>query len=603
MAASEPTRVDALEPGQGGEPVTRVAAVPRWLMRAGVFILPLAYLPNLVDGYVLPKLLLTRLLVILFGALLALRWMTTGRVTWKRTAIDLPLVAFIGSALLSSLFAFNRDVAIFGTYSRYEGLLTIVMYALLFWLAVQLLDGADDARALIWSLLISAFFVSVIAVLQSAFGYLGGGYFVQGQVIRADSTLANPDFLGIFLAMLIPVAVAKLISRRPPLIRLLAADLLILLALALLVSFTRSAWIGAASGVLVVLFLRRGRFHVRAAIVTLSLLAVGLAVIFTDLPGKLGARPGSLPLVGSVYARINSIGDLSTGSGIQRLVVWKDSLALIASRPLVGYGPDNFGLVYPPFQTANRNAVLWDKTHQDALQVAATQGLIGLFAYLWTLIAFVLAFWRGRYLHGGVALFGGWVGYQLANQANFSFIPTATAFWLFAAAAIVTWNPSPRIVYVGGTARRLWIPALAGIPVALLLIAAGIAAPYAADATYLSALTASASGDLAQARTTMKLARTLAPYESEYAGVAGDLALDLNQNDQPSADADWATARKAYEAAAGLGSFSPELFRHLAIVEEHFGDHASALAAARRAVELDRYDSISQKLLQQLSSA
>jgi hypothetical protein len=43
------------------------------------------------------------------------------------------------------------------------------------------------------------------------------------------------------------------------------------------------------------------------------------------------------------------------------------------------------------------------------------------------------------------------------------------------------------------------------------------------------------------------------------------------------------------------------MFRELAIVDEHLGDRAGALAAARRALELDRYDTASQALLKRLT--
>ena len=88
---------------------------------------------------------------------------------------------------------------------------------------------------------------------------------------------------------------------------------------------------------------------------------------------------------------------------------------------------------------------------------------------------------------------------------------------------------------------------------------------------------------------------------SVYAIVAGNYALNLDENDNPAADAEWVAAREAYDAAARLGSFSPEMFRHLAIVDEHLGDHAGAVAAARRALELDRYDAESQQLVKRLA--
>ena len=113
----------------------------RWVLRAGIFLLPLAFLPSIVDEFVLPKLLLTRLLVIILAILLLIGWSLQGAITWRRTPLDWPLIAFIGSAALSSVFAVNQVVAVFGTYDRWEGLLTIVTYALLFWLAVQFISG------------------------------------------------------------------------------------------------------------------------------------------------------------------------------------------------------------------------------------------------------------------------------------------------------------------------------------------------------------------------------------------------------------------------------------------------------------------------------
>src|SRR5260370_3219818 len=210
---------------------------------------------------------------------MVVRWFNHGAVIWRRTPLDLPLLAFIGTAALSSLFAVNRNVAIFGTYDRWEGLLTIVTYALLFWLAVQLLSSEAEARGLIWSLLISGYVVGAIAILQSGFGLLGGGYF-QGAngVLPADATLANPDFTAIFLAMLLPVAFAKLVSRRPAVTRVLAANLVVVLLLGLIATYTRAAWIGAVVGVIIVLVLRRGRFHVWPLVISASLVIVGFAV-------------------------------------------------------------------------------------------------------------------------------------------------------------------------------------------------------------------------------------------------------------------------------------------------------------------------------------
>src|SRR5437879_9345837 len=123
------------------EPAVAALPVARWILAVAAFVIPLSFSPSLVDEFVLPKLLLARLLVMVLAVVLVAGWMRLGAVAWKRTALDLPLLAFLASAAVSTVFAVNINLAIFGTYDRWEGLLTIPTYALLFWLAVQPIPG------------------------------------------------------------------------------------------------------------------------------------------------------------------------------------------------------------------------------------------------------------------------------------------------------------------------------------------------------------------------------------------------------------------------------------------------------------------------------
>ena len=199
-----------------------------------------------------------------------------------------------------------------------------------------------------------------------------------------------------------------------------------------------------------------------------------------------------------------------------------------------------------------------------------------------------------------MALFAAWVAYEVSIQADFSWIPTSLPFWLLAAAAIVTWAPDVKPVHVAEVPRRIGVPALAAATLALVLfLVPAVVLPYLADADYYAT---QGAADLGHARATIAQARSFAPYEAAYAIEAGNYALNLDQNGNPASNADWPAAQEAYQTAARLGSYSPEMFRELAIVDEHLGDHIGAVAAARRALQLDRYDTDSQKLLKTLTS-
>ncbi len=96
-------------------------AIERWWLRAGVFLLPLAYTWDTYDRFVLPKLLLARVLVIGLLILFLVRSVLSGGLRIRRTPLDLPILVFVASALMSTIFAFNQNVAVFGTYTRYDG--------------------------------------------------------------------------------------------------------------------------------------------------------------------------------------------------------------------------------------------------------------------------------------------------------------------------------------------------------------------------------------------------------------------------------------------------------------------------------------------------
>jgi hypothetical protein len=200
---------------------------------------------------------------------------------------------------------------------------------------------------------------------------------------------------------------------------------------------------------------------------------------------------------------------------------------------------------------------------------------------------------------GAVAIFGGWIAYMVAIQFDFSWIPTAIPFWLLTACAVVTFTPHVEPVRTAAFPRRIAAPALAAATAALIaVLVPAVVIPYLADARYYAT---QAAPDLQAARATIAQARQLAPYEATYAVEAGNYALNLDQNGSPASNADWLAAREAYESAARLGSFSPEMFQVLALVDAHLGDHAAAVVAARRALELDRFDPASRKLVESLT--
>lgn len=559
---------------------SRIAGIQRWFLRAGAFLLPLAFWWDTYDHIVVPKLMVARVLVLGLLILYAARAITARTLVVKRTPLDLPLLAFIASALASTVVAENQNVAIFGVYSRYDGLVTILTYAAVFWLSVQALDGPGDARFLRRVLLVSGYVVAAIAIVQAATDSLR-----QETFGPAFGTLGQQNVLGAFLAMLIPLAYRELIEATRWSGRVLALNAIAVLGLALLLTFSRSAWLATVVAAIVLL---AGTRHTRAKI----WLAGGLAVVLVAVVTLAAFNAAGGRLEHSLAARAMTVFDPSAWG--PRPAIWRDTLQLIASRPILGYGPDNFGLVYPRFQASFLGPQQVDKAHSEALQVWATQGLLGLGAYIWLLAAFVRAFVKARHSEGAVAIFAGWVAYQVTLLLNFSALAAAFPFWIFAAAAIESWGATtpakPRAL-----AGKRWA-ATAGVVVAAAAVLAVVstALPYAADAHLLNAVNADFGRRPDTARNEAADALRLWPFESVYAVEIGNVAFERS---------DWAAARLAYADAARLGTYNPLVYRNLALADRNLGLRSEGEVAARKAVELDRFDPANLALLAEFEAA
>jgi len=562
------------------EPTARTTSVwlveiQRWTLRVGLFVLPLAYSWNAYDAWVLPKLLVGRLVVIALVGILVLRAVRQPALVLKRSPLDLPWIAFLVSASLSTAVATSVNVAVFGTYARYDGLLTLLTYAALFWLAIQTLDGPEDARALLRILLAAAYGVAVVAILMD----INSGA-ALGIAAHASGTLGHWNVLGAFLALAWPLALWEVAAAKSGYARALAINAAAVIGLGLVLTFSRSAWLGALVGTAAFLA------GIREWSARRLVLAVAVPVLASGLLVAGLAAAGGSQLEQAVSNRAQTM--LHPGEWGPRLLIWHESLKVIASRPILGYGPDNFGLVFPRYNTLYYSELI-DKAHAETLQVAATQGLVGLAAYAWLLAAMAGAFWRGRRLPGAYAVLGACLAYEATLQVNFTALGAALPFWIVAAAAMHLWGVvSPaRPLQLTRPVRIALRTSFAGLAALTL---AGVVLPYIADASLQTAVLADRLGSRTDAMAAARESRLLAPHESVYAVEVGNIAFE---------GSDWAGARDAYSVAAKLGTYNPLVYRNLAIADQNLGLMAEAREAALASYQLNPSDPASQALLAQ----
>ena len=118
---------------------------------------------------------------------------------------------------------------------------------------------------------------------------------------------------------------------------------------------------------------------------------------------------------------------LNDDPGPARLHLWPDAIHMIAARPITGWGEDATGLVYGRFLTGDW-APQVDRAHSGPLDVAATQGLLGLAALTWVLVTFLRGALRRRFTGSVAPLAAACIGYSIWVLFNFDWAPATGAF-------------------------------------------------------------------------------------------------------------------------------------------------------------------------------
>ena len=173
---------------------------------------------------------------------------------------------------------------------------------------------------------------------------------------------------------------------------------------ALLLSFTRSAWIGAASGIGIQLFRRDLRL---VAIVPLA-----VAIVFGFAPVELTRRA-------------SSIFDSNDATGRDRVAMLGAGLAIVRDYPFFGVGPDMVERVYPQYRYATAVLPTTPHLHNVPLQIAAERGLPALALWVWFVVSVVREllrqFQRTRHKMLSAAAIGGSVAMLTAGMFEYNF--------------------------------------------------------------------------------------------------------------------------------------------------------------------------------------
>jgi O-antigen ligase/cytochrome c-type biogenesis protein CcmH/NrfG len=547
-----------------------------WLVALKSAGLILVFDPVAISAFDMAKSMFSRAIEWLLVAVLFLSLFRFGIRIMPRTHLHLAVALVLLANVIAAALAVNTFVGLYGEFERYLGLSFVVdMFVLYVAVAIGYRRDSD------WALLLTvsagtALFVLGYAVVQRAgVDPINWG----GPIARPFATLGNPDFFGRYLSVVFGLALGLVMFTRGTLrVRSRVAMIVFVLVLTVVAGIvaTRSSLLGFA-GAGVVGAICHASWTRRATYGRGLFLAVAAGAVVIGLVGlsPLGERTRQMIMIGIDRE--------------PRLSIYRTAIAAFEARPIFGYGPDGFAVAYP----ANRDqhdAFLLQReresnAHSWVLQTLATTGILGFATLVWLIVSSSLVLWRsgasGRQWLAGPLLLG-LAAYWADGLVSVGTVGVDWFPWLaFGAAAVIAGDRREPLVSLRS------LPALAQIGVMVIAALVG--------SWGLVAL--SASEEIWQARilwsggSTMSIdhaeqAVRLDPGRADYWNWLG-LTRELAQN--------WRSSGDAYAEASRRAPHDPLFWSNLALSRARqaladdlsSGGPPAAIAAARRAVDVD----------------
>ena len=349
------------------------------------------------------------------------------------TAAQKLCLVFLLITLVSLLASPYRGEAWQGV-SRYEGALTIGIYALCFFF---LSSFGRVKKWMAYLLGASVLAFSAICILQ-LYGLDPFGLYPEGlNYFGADvdyngaylGTIGNTDLVAAFLCIVIPilwVSVLRLSGKYKYLLLLpLAAALFVLFKMYVLAGFVGVLG-GAVLSLPMALKLSDRRAKLLAVVLVCLLLLALACVFFFDFEMGIFHEAHEL-----LHGRVQE------GFGSGRIYIWKNVLERVPERLWLGHGPDTMrysGIEaftrYDPVKNVQIVAEI-DAAHNEYLNILYHQGIIALLVYL-AMLGVLAAGWikNGRKDTACAALGTAALCYCVQAFFGISMLITAPFFWM-----------------------------------------------------------------------------------------------------------------------------------------------------------------------------
>lgn len=376
------------------------------IIKSGIYLalfLPLLVIPGFLYPFQFGKVIIFRViveLILLFYIFLIIK-KSEYRPRWG--LIEIAVTIFTAIFFLTSITGVNFLRSFWGTSERMGGFFSFVHYWIFFIIATNIFRSRDEWKKLFSVSVFAAIISSVYAIGQSIYftdflNWLGNAsptLYGIVQEYRSDNilygldmqrpygTIGNAGLFASYILFNISLVVYLALSIGNKIRRIIFIIIGFLLTASLIISGTRSAYLALAAFVVCWVFITWFFLASRKIKIFIS----GILMVLILVIGFIwSSKNDSWVKSNSILSRFTSISfeDISAKT---RFWAWESSVQGLRERPILGWGPENFNIVFNkyfnPLHFQGYVSITWyDRAHNIFIDTASTMGIIGLLSYL-----------------------------------------------------------------------------------------------------------------------------------------------------------------------------------------------------------------------------
>jgi len=562
----------------------------RGCLYATAAAVPAVFSPLFYTTFSFPKLLALALLTAAAVLLWGFKVFVEGKIVLVKSRFNWLLLIFGFITLLNTFFSVAPFTSIYGAENRFLGIFTMLDLLIVAFLALNFFTTVKSIKTMVSVSLITAGVLAVYGIFQY-FGLFDS--FLKWNADTGDrvfGTVGHGNHFGAYLGMNILLGVFFFPYIRKNINHVLLAFALALMAIVLFLTASRGALFStiiALAVCTVVAVIKKGNY-IKSAVKRVPFRITIILLFLLVAAGFISGEIQRLPLV---QRTIGTVAFIQQGNIPDRLSWWASTLEMVKERPILGFGLSTFRDVYNAYRRVDyrspgpgdmQDLITPEAAHNEYLNIAATQGLVGLGVFLAMVFFVIWGLDRMTFLTNNpdknmmlaLGIKGALLVHLIQVFVSFGVITTLSYFYLFlglgaALAGLATnkYETIQRTYRLPGAIKYITAMLALGICCGIIFMAAraGFAEYY-----YKEALVKTASGDLHGAIIDYQNTLLFRPGEYSYYQGFGDFALKNSSAPGLAPDASLKMlllAEVEYVNAIGINPYHPSIYYNLGIAQ------------------------------------